>query len=317
VEYTTDFTRYYKIPETGKNPYAYQTHSLDAGLVLDFYNMGFRLVPFGGTYMLLHDAFYAQENDVNNFSENLSIIDYFMYQTLAPYAGLDYSASVIQNVLSLYGTVGYRPYPDTLAYHIEDAYEAWGILNIFIRFPFLGLYPYNNSYIRVFAPVDFLISGDLIIKPGADIYFPVFGIENPYSSLSIVGNIGLEHTMSDHIDALEFYTPEGVFQMLGGVDFSMLFGTKNQPKVSGFSVKGMGGYMTEYFGSPDQIDRLKITGEGKFEYRQQGAVFSVGADASITYRLSPEKESGENPVDYWGFTFRIGYSMAVADLLAP
>jgi tetratricopeptide (TPR) repeat protein len=317
VEYTTDYTRFYKIPEAGKNPYAYQTHSLDAGVVLDFYNIGLKLIPFGGTYLLLHDAFYAQENDPNNFSENLSIIDYFMYQTLAPYAGLDYSASVIQDVFSIFGSVGYRPYSDTLSYHIEDSYEAWGIVNLIMRFPFLGSYPYNNSYIRAYAPVDFLITGDLIIKPGADIYFPVFGIENPYSSLSIVGNIGLEHTMGEHVDTLEFYTPEGVLQILGGVDFSMLFGTKSQPDVSGFSIKAMGGYMTEYFGSSDQVDRLKIAGEGKFEYRKAGAVFSIGANGNITYRLSPEKSSGEDPVDYWDFTLRIGYSMAIADILAP
>ncbi|MBN1699862.1 MAG: tetratricopeptide repeat protein [Spirochaetales bacterium] len=315
--YATDFTRYYKIPEAGKKPYTYQTHSLDGGLVFDFYNIGLKLYPFGGTYFLLHDAFYAQENDPDNFSENLSIIDYFMYQTLAPYAGIDFTASVVQDVFSLYGTVGYRPYPDTLAYHIEDAYEVWGVVNLFMKFPFLGGFPLNSSYIRAYAPVDFLITGDLIIKPGADLYLPLFGLQNPYSSLSIVGNIGLEHTISDRLESIEFYTPEGVFQALGGLDYSILFGEKNQPEVSGFSIKAMGGYMTEYMGTADQIDRLKITGEGKFEYKKEGAVFTVGADANITYRLTPEKETGDDPVDYWGFALRIGYSMAVANLLAP
>jgi tetratricopeptide (TPR) repeat protein len=331
VEYDLDYIQFYRWATPSY--YSYPLHGIDFGLLIDLYGLNLKITPAVGVNIFIKDEFIRweynplrrvlpdpdPEEDIP-FPLPFRIEEFLAQLGYVPFYKLDYSLG-FGNILSTYGTIGYRQYPASFAYHIPDVDEIWVNPSVLVNFSFINMYPYREGSLRFFANLDLLEDKNIIFNPGLEIYAPIIGIDNPNIVLSFTGSASYQNTFGD-MNVGGYYKPNEVYQIAGQAGLFVKFGSRDKIDAPTLSLKFGGGLIHENNWQKNPVLEKKMTGEAMFRFNSDKGSFGIGGDFNITVGTNanttpPDYGYDPDGLAFWSMNIKVEYTSKIQNLLAP
>ncbi len=307
------FTRTWDTPQY----YAYTVHGISLGMLFDIFSINLKINPTAGVNVTLKDYFYKNWEVPQTFPPQYNAFMFMDAMDYSPFASLDFSLG-LGDVLSVFGTIGYRQYFDTFAAHVPDADEIWLNSSLFVNLNFLKAYPYREGSIRMYANIDWLDDYNKIFNPGIDVNMPLIGIDNPNIVFSLAGSGSYQNTIGDW-NVGKYYKPKEVYQVNGQAVLLVRFGPREKQDLPAISLKFGGGIIHEMDWKFNPVLEKKMTGEAIFRINGDKGSFGIGGDFSMTVGANeyPAYVYKPDALGFWSMNVKVEYTARIQSLLAP
>ncbi len=297
-------------PPPGEYASSHMVHEIGASLPIDIYPLHLKITP----YAALEMAHEVYGNEASEGSGGVIAVEPTLDgETMVEFLGAivpspKFSGEVVfsPSTVALTATYAYGRKPDTYVPGRAAVMAHSAALNAFVSFDFLKVPLIGGSYLRSYGKLEFLDDDNMIGTVVQDLYANFHVADTPWTNVAAVGSFSFEHSKT--IGISDYYAPDGVISIKGGVAGSTWIGFKSGGAL-GISLNYMVGGYLEQVTEETSVNKLLMDGSGRVELSKGGSSYYLAIQGTGTFPDFPD-------ADFWSLNLTLGMTAKLPDLLS-